>query len=93
MAGITAPQGAQQHTVVFVQPQAENQWEVVVEGRSKTVRFSDRERALSYAQIWAAVNRPCTVFAYGEAGRIQGEWNFEATSHQRTQGVLRSGGR
>jgi len=68
-----------QHTLVCVQPGAGERWEVVVEGRAKSAQFSDRDRAVSYAQIWAAVNRPSKVVVYSSTGRIQQELAFNAT--------------
>lgn len=70
----------QRHTLVYVQPGAGQRWEVVMEGRAKSARFADRDRALSYAQIWAAVNRPSTVLVYSAGGDIQREWSFDAVT-------------
>lgn len=70
----------EQHTLVSVQPVAGPRWQVVMEGRPKSAQFSDRERALSYAQIWAAVNRPSTVVVYSASGAIQEEWRFAAAA-------------
>lgn len=77
MAGIATPHASQKHTLVFVQPEIERRWEVVMEGHLRSVRFADRERALSYAQIWAAVNRPSTVLVYGARGDVEHEWTFD----------------
>ena len=70
----------QRHTLVYVQPSGGQRWEVVMEGRAQPARFSDRDRALSYAQIWAAVNRPSTVLVYSAGGDVQREWSFDAVS-------------
>src|SRR5262245_32712239 len=63
--------------MVSVQPSV-GRWQVIMEGRAKRAEFSDRERAVSYAQIWAAVNRPSRVVVYSAAGAIQEEWKFAA---------------
>ena len=68
----------QRHTLVYVQPGVGERWDVVMEGRAKSARFTDRDRALSYAQIWAAVNRPSTVLVYSTGGDVQREWTFDA---------------
>lgn len=66
----------QRHTLVSVHPTTGKRWQVIVEGRARAAQFSDRERALSYAQIWAAVNRPSTVVVYSASGATQEEWRF-----------------
>ncbi len=78
MKAHAALSASQRHTLVYVQPGAGQRWEVVMEGRAKSARFADRDRALSYAQIWAAVNRPSTVLVYSTGGDIQREWTFDA---------------
>ena len=65
-----------QPVVVLVQSIQERRWEVAV-GHGKTSQFfADRELALSYAQIWASVNRPSMVRVYGTRGTIEHEWAF-----------------
>jgi hypothetical protein len=72
--------GIQPHTLVAVQPGLDERWEVIMEGRAKPALFGNRERALSYAQIWAAVNRPSTVVMYSATGRVQQEWSFDGAT-------------
>jgi hypothetical protein len=74
---VSAAQGGhRQPTVVRVQSAARHRWEVAVEHRERSQFFTDRELALSYAQIWASVNRPSTVRVYGRSGTIEHEWAF-----------------
>ncbi len=65
-----------QPTYVFVQSGLRDRWEVTVTSRQRSQRFADRELALSYAQIWASVNRPSMVRVYGASGAIEHEWAF-----------------
>jgi hypothetical protein len=65
-----------QPVIVLVQSAQRHRWEVAV-GHGKTSQFfADRELALSYAQIWASVNRPSMVRVYGASGTIEHEWAF-----------------
>lgn len=85
MAGAIAPHVIQQHTLVYVQPGPGQRWEVVMEGRVKPVQFADRDRALSYAQIWASVNRPSTVLVCEAGGNVHREWTFDAAGQYHGQ--------
>ena len=65
-----------QPVLVLVQSTQEHRWKVAV-GHGKTSQFfADRELALSYAQIWASVNRPSMVRVYGATGTVEHEWAF-----------------
>jgi hypothetical protein len=70
--------GIQRHTLVYVQPGVGKRWEVVIEGRTNAPQFADRDRALSYAHIWAAVNRPSTVMVYTTDGGVHRACAFDA---------------
>ncbi len=80
---MTGFQGGRAYQRVFVRPGGRARWEVRVESRAQRSQFLDRDLALSYAQIWAAVNRPSTVLVYGAAGRLENEWTFDPGSRDR----------
>jgi hypothetical protein len=62
--------------LVIVQSAQRHRWEVAVEHRETSQFFTDRDLALSYAQIWASVNRPSMVRVYGTSGTVEHEWAF-----------------
>jgi hypothetical protein len=65
-----------QPVIVLVQSAQQYRWEVAVGRGKRSQFFPDRELALSYAQIWASVNRPSMVRVYGTRGTIEHEWAF-----------------
>ena len=65
-----------QPVIVLVQSAQQHRWEVAVGHGKASQFFADRELALSYAQIWALVNRPSMVRVYGTSGTIEHEWAF-----------------
>ncbi len=73
----SATQAARRQPImVLVQSAQRHRWEVAV-GHGKTSQFfPNRDLALSYAQIWASVNRPSMVRVYGTSGTIEHEWAF-----------------
>lgn len=80
---MTAFQRGRGYQRVFVRPGVRERWEVLMEGRAQRSRFMDRDLALSYAQIWAAVNRPSTVLAYGAEGTLENDWIFDRGGRDR----------
>jgi len=64
------------HTLVLVQPGVQRRWEVLLEGYVKSPQFSDRCLALSYAKMWASVNRPSKIRVSNLAGNVEHEWEF-----------------
>ena len=73
----SATQAARRQPImVLVQSAQRHRWEVAV-GHGKTSQFfPNRDLALSYAQIWASVNRPSMVRVYGTSGTVEHEWAF-----------------
>ena len=73
----SATQAARRQPImVLVQSAQRHRWEVAV-GHGKTSQFfHNRDLALSYAQIWASVNRPSMVRVYGTSGTVEHEWAF-----------------
>ena len=63
-------------SIVIVQRGLNQEWEVTPLGQPRPQAFSDLELAVGYAQIWAAIHRPSTVWVLADGGGIEEEWSF-----------------